>query len=546
MKSADNFLGRLIITAWAVATPAAWGCDAARTGTFHGDLPPPVAVQSVSGLPTNGGDAQLDMQMWDYQPPGQWAAVASPSQSFWGVHGDSETSAKVYLWEDLAGHLVDHSGPSPTFAVIASISGVVDYLFVVSSQDISVQPVGASGPQVSLKSGFQILHRTCSADEPVGFEQVPLDTVVTYDASAAAAVRAGRDPYVEACGIPVSAADVGNVAAALPADLYGVYGGWGTPITELAWAPSSDAVYMLAGTLEQQSVELLRVKVGESGATQMMFGGLYGPLEVATGGTSLLFNQANVESTSISSTWRIRAALLDGQVLSQARIPNLFPPQPGSWNSDERLDLLSPDGTTLAIENGDQTRGPRVQLIDVGKATVSVEDLASGYPLAWDPSGKSLLIGTPSGTFATLALDGTLNPIGDNQQMSNLPLDTPVAQYFWTASGPQALGQGAHGVIVYNIVAQASTQLVEANRVAPPSTPLGVVVATEQVFAWAAQCFGIGGTSCNAELRRLSIATGKIDVVAHASSALPFAVSPNGTTIAFADRTNIYLKSIQP
>ena len=106
--------------------------------------------------------------------------------------------------------------------------------------------------------------------------------------------------------------------------------------------------------------------------------------------------------------------------------------------------------------------------------------------------------------------------------------------------------QGYRGTFVLDIVTKQLTTVVEANRVAPSTAPMAVVVATNQVFAWALRCFGIGETSCNGELRRLSIATGLVDVVARAGSPFPFAVSPEGTKLAVSDGKSIYLKNISP
>ena len=71
-------------------------------------------------------------------------------------------------------------------------------------------------------------------------------------------------------------------------------------------------------------------------------------------------------------------------------------------------------------------------------------------------------------------------------------------------------------------------------------------MGSEQVFAWAEQCFGLGETMCNAELRRLSIPSGKIDVVATAPRPLVFAVSPDGAKLVLADDHNIYLQALTP
>ena len=90
------------------------------------------------------------------------------------------------------------------------------------------------------------------------------------------------------------------------------------------------------------------------------------------------------------------------------------------------------------------------------------------------------------------------------------------------------------------------TSMVEANRVPPPAAPMAAVVATSQIFAWAIECAGIGWTSCNGELRRLSLSTGRVDVVARAATAMRFAVSPDGTKLALSDGASLYLKSLAP
>ena len=97
--------------------------------------------------------------------------------------------------------------------VFGTLGGVDDYLFVASTSDLQIQPVGAAGPLLSVKSGFQLVHRTCTADEPNHFEVVPFDTVVSYDPAVASAQRAGRDPFLEGCGIQLATPiDLGSVA----------------------------------------------------------------------------------------------------------------------------------------------------------------------------------------------------------------------------------------------------------------------------------------------------------------------------------------------
>jgi len=59
-------------------------------------------------------------------------------------------------------------------------------------------------------------------------------------------------------------------------------------------------------------------------------------------------------------------------------------------------------------------------------------------------------------------------------------------------------------------------------------------------------CRGVAESSCNTELRRLSLATGLVDVVARADEALQFAVSPDGSMLVIAYKDGLYLKSLQP
>ena len=313
-------------------------------------------------------------------------------------------------------------------------------MFVASNAELVLQPVGPAGPTITVEPGFSLLHRTCTQGTPNRFERVPFETTLSFDAAAAGSSQSGRDPYADACALPLEYdVNLGDSVAALPAD-QSFYPYRVLPVTDLAWTPASDAVYFLAGALGSASVELFRAGIGQMGIVQIMFGQLYGPLEMATGGTSLLFNQAGLESGpegQLSMAWsrRVRQSLVPGAVSPQIQLPILT-----TWP-----------------------------------------------PREWAPRGG--------------------------------------------------------GARVYDVL---TTELVGADRVAPPATLTAAVVATDQVFAWALQCFGLGETSCNAELRRLSLATGARDVVARAGAALPFAVSPDGSKIALADARSLYIKTIQP
>jgi hypothetical protein len=193
-------------------------------------------------------------------------------------------------------------------------------------------------------------------------------------------------------------------------------------------------------------------------------------------------------------------------------------------------------------------------------------------PRAWSPDGTKLLLGLWQ-DYATRDLQGyAIVPLpypgllpsilGTIQQLPSdglpaalvvhpegLPYGPSPASVrpFWPpASGPQALIQDADGTGVYDFTKQQQIPLVEASRVAVASAPIDVAAQTGQAFAWAVQCFGLAETVCRAELRRLSLATGAIDVVATADQPRVFAVSPDGKHIAFADDTNLYVKDLTP
>jgi hypothetical protein len=294
----------------------------------------------------------------------------------------------------------------------------------------------------------------------------------------------------------------------------------------------------------------LHLDVADTGLSKIATGNFYAPLEVATGGTSLLVNDINVDmpGSSIQYPERYRVSA-DGNVGDGPTSLNL-----GShWQvGSTPLGVLSPDGAMLAMDDSNVTK-----LIDVASATVITANLGKGIPVAWDPSGMMLLVRNLASDNATvvlssLSLDGANGTFAAQVPYDMVP-DPPNApwcdrkpRYFWTNSGPKLLVQDCKGVRVYDYVTGGVVEIVEVNRVAPPLAPVGIVVATDQVFAWALQCYGLGESSYTSELRRFSLATGEIDVVASADGPFAFTVSPDGRQIAFADDTSLYIKSINP
>ena len=527
-------------------------CDPARTGYFHGDFPSPVSID------TNYFEMTM-RHRWDVRR--------------WSEDRAATLAGGSLPWEDLAYELDDMSGInwfesySGSAVVLGTVRGAPDYVYMVTDQGTNVQPTGPSGQQLTLPPGFHVFRRTCTAADPNHFDEVALDTKLVYDETAAANEVAGLEPHLEACGIHVAPTlDLGDKVGTLPPAQVGTL-----PVTDLAWAPASDVVYLLAGTLLKHDVEILSYRVGTTQLSQVTLGDYLAPLEVATGGTSLLVNRASVPSSSAnggsaigaSIGWsdRVRLSLVSSDLPSVARLPLGTNVPLGA----SPMGLLSPDGRTLAVGTGPNGQPdlyldqPALELIDVGSAGISNPKIGAGMPLAWDPFGSTLLVRTSNSTggLQLLPVDGSTAT--DAAATASAPYVQPTftpsgyARHrpFWTASGPKVLIQGNFmedevGVRVYDFVTGKTTVFVEPNHEAPPSASLGVVVATEQAFAWSIECLGLGETFCTSELRRLSLLTGAIDVVARADGPLLFAVSPDGSKIAIVYKDSVYLKTIQP
>jgi hypothetical protein len=366
------------------------------------------------------------------------------------------------------------------------------------------------------------------------------------------------DDFVATCGIALPSPQLGKPAQAQRSE----------PVMAFAWSPKGDKVYFITG-----EPTITAPKYGEAANTNVMSldpvsfqtavvsqGMYFGPLQVAMGGGCLLANSYRVPNLLM---WTTRIALSSTTLL----------PVVATWGGvsgkiegpvfTERPDrVLSPDGNTLAtmdhaIDDIPPNQGeyePGIHLVNV--ATAKSRWLPSydphcphPEPLAWAPSGRALLVRCP--WLATMGMDGGLTPIPPEDLLLEEPRDSdPYSPYafirFWSASGPQELIQDPAGVRVYNFATRQNTLLIGPDRVAAQTAPTQAVVGTEQVFAWAQQCFGVGETMCNAELRRLSLKTGAVDVVATALRPLLFAVSPDGSKAVFADDNNIYVKELKP
>jgi hypothetical protein len=534
-------------------------CDPVRTGYYHGSFPDPVRIS----MPEAVTPMEVTMTLRQRSDTRRWV---EPSNGYSLGLGPGRDTTLPSLWLNMAYSLGWTMG-SELFGdeiapdlVVGTVSGVPDHVYMLATKDTEVQPTGPSGDTLALTEGFHVFHRGCSAGTPNHFAEVPLDTRLVYDPVAAEREDAGLEPHLEACGVHVAPGppvlDLGTSGGGLPGAL--LIGGQVT-VTDMAWAPTSDVVYFVIGWGSYDPSQIVSYHVGAAAPIQVASGDYRAPLEVATGGTSLLVNGAVVGWDNYRQTYgptsaaRVRLSLDLTQMPLQAPLPFA-----DCWPCTSRptFGVLSPDGNTVASNLVDATG---IALVDVRDMTVASIRLGTGRPMAWDPSGTNLLVQTSGTSYRIVPVDGSPTdlpaPAPGSDALDIVPVFTAEGrerdQAFWTVSGPKVVMQGGSpssgaGVRVYDFLTGALTTLVEPTRQAPPATSLGVVVATEQVFAWAIDCAGLAETFCTSELRRLSLATGAIDVVARADGALPFAVSPDGTRIAFVYEKSIYLKTIQP
>jgi hypothetical protein len=439
----------------------------------------------------------------------------------------------------------------------AVLPGVPDYVLVASDHGGLTWPLGPAGPQLSVSAGFGLLHRTCVSGQTSHFDPVALDTVVRLSEQALqleTSLSDDSDSFASLCGQADGAAvDLGDVVAALPDSSTRT----APRITaSLVWSWEGDAVFAVTGTLSDgHTVSRLRVAdrstqvIAQSGSSDDRFPGLSSGV---AGGGFVLATYARLDASSGNTGYRFFSKRVTAQRLIRLGVPTGggamlgLPMDPG---------VLSPDGRTLATT---VIRGPALtthtQVLDVPTAAVLADDLSEGYPVAWSPDGGAILVWYPSssGFDSRFLLLPWMSPQRPNSVVySRWNCDAfsdrdENARCFWTASGPQIFFQDEGGARVLNLITQKTTELVPPSRVAPPLASAAVVVATDQLFAWSLACAGLGETSCSAELRRLTIGTGQIDTVAHARAALPFAVTNDGTRIAFTDGEGLYIKTIAP
>jgi hypothetical protein len=583
-----------------VACFAGSACDPVRTGEYAGTYPAALQVDLAQApdlaaiVAQPGGRLVVGMKTWWFQPARTWAYLGHLTAS--SEVSISPSGLAVDAWPHLAGALGAGTHDDPvdrtlTIALLelmayppssaldsgtaqpALVAADLAHVLLVATADMDVALLGPAGPTVHVPRGFHVFERTCTPDGPFTFAEVPTNTVsqpvqLGWMSSAAAQASMDLNFAVTSCGIGTPPTDLGAVAAPIPHSLT-------TPpdvpqsVGAMAWSPASEDLYLAVqrgifmGPWNAEWIEDVHVDhlgVGQSTTSPVTSTKLLGPLSltVATAGTSLLL------WTEYGDRWQyVRQSLTNSLAPSQAQLPDGCCSHPSAPNTT----VLSPDGNLLASV----TPSGNLSLTDILSLSSSMLALPAPYrcadgctvvPRAFAPAGTALLLemwnfNNPEHTFATVTIDLTPGQPASVGELSLLPATglpavlgrgtstaDAAVRYFWSASGPQALIQDAQGARVTNLITQLQSLLVEPSRVATAATTIDVVVATDQAFAWAVQCFGLGETSCRAELRRLSLATGAIDIVASGTKPWVFAVSPDGERIAFADDTSLYLKTI--
>jgi hypothetical protein len=562
-------------------------CDAGRKSDYRGDFPPPQTLD-FGTITASSDTASLVLYTWTHQSPHYWqwrreGTADAPPLRFAGP-----TRMTSAVWAGVASAMSAFQDPRPplpievaptiAFATVGLefwqlapgpygstidvgggpdlVAAGINHLLVASDREATVQPAGPSGPTVQVAPGFQMFHRSCTADAVNIFEPEPLDTAIEMSPVPATLGKQGAEQaYLASCGLALTSLDLGQ-----PTTMPGMDPDTADRLSwSMAWGPTSDVVYYVADNADHTWASIGRFTPPLGTFSTLATGHYEGPIQVAGNDTALIFNE-----------------LIDQNDYHQTPVPVAFrlSLQPGSGPVAGRLTthafvttpaVLSPDGTMLATRVND-TVGTTT-LIDL--ATGAERPLAAGgEPAAFAPDGKALLtlrgwVNNPTisqvpAPGQLVPTDGSLVPTTVEGLQSSLSWtvddpcgalasnDATMSTYRWSSSGLWLLIQDCQGTRAQNLITARVVQIVEANRRVEAQTQLEMVVATDQLFAWARQCFGLGETACNLELRRVSLTTGRRDVVATANEILPFAVSPDGQKLAIAKGPNVYLKALAP
>jgi hypothetical protein len=389
---------------------------------------------------------------------------------------------------------------------------------------------GLNGPTVDLPEGYSLLRRRCENGR-TEFEVLPINALISLSPQTREHTRRGNDPFDAEDLESEWLASCGGTPR--PLDL-------GHRITfersiELAWSADGSTLYHLAGLQPATFFETrtsLRAIQPADGRQHELVTGLFTRLQTAANGT--LF----VKAWNEGEPHLVRVDVANDGLAQLTRIV-----------ADPEA-TVSPDGRFAAwTKYAEQT-------------TIERRDLETGqawsYPsmrfAGWTPSSDGFISasqlaaggwivrhdGTQTPTVApTIGWLGA-HPVGADGA-DFITSTFPGADHVltpWNRDCLQCVGldlvDGLTGENRRTVLAPSAGRTEVATQTADGST----------VFVWAKTCQGVSETHCRAELHRIPLAGGEMQVVAVAADFLPAAVTPDGRKLALAAPNGIYLKDL--
>lgn len=516
----------------AVVLVAGGDCTPARDGYYSGTQ---IAPPNISGAPIG---VQCTTNTWRLERTGQGFAHWYGPSSVSLCGGGSVDGNIRGLWETVArtGFGDEVLIPSYYGALgVGVMAGAPDFVFAVSRDGGFLFPGPA--PSAFVDAGAHLFRRTCSPPATVTFDEVDRDTPIVFDADGDKAASQTPDPFPRLrCGYQPPASDLGSPAARLLTTPVGL----AVSVAELAWSPESDVLFVLRGVIGGDGAALYRVDRKGGVARQIRIGDLDGPVQVGAAAETVILTELTLSRNSAnafySSFVSANRSVVSTETSGGVRRQLSYTSWPSSRLARNPTNLLSHDGKTVVLSAS--TKSNTWLFIDVSTLVVTGELPSNGVPLLWRADDGAVLISGHEGIgYAWVTPSGEVTP-------TKLEAGLSLQGCFQEASGPRCVNDF---VLVDGITGQ---------KVSVPSAILGdgnqrddgarasFNDLTAQSFAWSANCLGLGETSCDAKLERFSWRTETRDVVAHASHVLPYAISPDGHTLATLDDDTVFIKEL--
>jgi hypothetical protein len=389
------------------------------------------------------------------------------------------------------------------------------------------RPFGPEGPAVDFPSGYSLLRRSCAegtarptmdvaptADDLIELRRRP-DETVGYDPTHAFELERRERAFLESCGVPLPALDLG-VRASFDRG------------QQLVFAPDGASLYYLSTVEPSDPSRTAAVRT----------------LRLADGNSSEILAVPFTTRFAVDATGQLYIATISewGRVTTSAgaasrdKLP--IPPDAS----------LSPNGRWFVFSP--ESDGHHYSVWEV--STGSTVDAGDGIVLGWSPGSDLVLQVSPDSASVIIRslTDQKTNTKFDFPSLPFRPqiawkIGTPVvtdSPLSWQVQ-PGAFGGCEHcfGLSLQDPGGAPRTALAaSAGRVhlvpTPPSTPF--------VLGWARTCLGLYNTVCTHSLLRVSLDNATSQVVAVASEEVPVAVSPDNKRVALATAKGIYLKDL--